>query len=221
MEEEEIHYDMTHYQILSHYYSIYYSNLNFDLLWKSAYRSNYLKNDGSREPLEKPKKPFFFMLLILFFGVSFVKVRCAVQKYMVLRGFHVYKSVFLGWVVGRFNIAANGEHNCGVAPRDTVTWRSTKHTAVTSMHVFLDWLINPLECFFRHAALDRNPGMGYNTLHIPFWLISHLKSAWEAVIGPLTTQPSWCGHICPYLTCVNWAHHKRTLAIVYTNMQTY
>ena len=27
-----------------------------------------------------------------------------------VRGFHVYKSVFLGWVVGRFNIAVNGEH---------------------------------------------------------------------------------------------------------------
>ena len=32
---------------------------------------------------------------------------------MVLRGFHVYKH-FLGWVVGRFNIAVNREHNCGV-----------------------------------------------------------------------------------------------------------
>ena len=38
---------------------------------------------------------------------------------MVLGGFHVYKSVFLGWVVGRFNIAVNGEHNCGVPP---YTW---------------------------------------------------------------------------------------------------
>ena len=35
---------------------------------------------------------------------------------MVLGAFHVYKSVFLGWVVGRFNIAVNGEHNCGVPP---------------------------------------------------------------------------------------------------------
>ena len=35
---------------------------------------------------------------------------------MVLGGFHVYKSVFLGWVVDRFNIAVNGEHNCGVLP---------------------------------------------------------------------------------------------------------
>ena len=35
---------------------------------------------------------------------------------MVLGRFHVYKSVFLGWVVGRFNIAVNGEHNCGVQP---------------------------------------------------------------------------------------------------------
>ena len=35
---------------------------------------------------------------------------------MVLGGFHVYKSVFLGWVVGRFNIAVNGEYNCGVPP---------------------------------------------------------------------------------------------------------
>ena len=39
-------------------------------------------------------------------------MKCAVQIYMVLGGFHVYKSVFLGWVVGRFNIAVNGEHNC-------------------------------------------------------------------------------------------------------------
>ena len=42
-------------------------------------------------------------------------MRCAVQIYMVLGGFHVYKS-FLGWVVGRLNIAVNGEHNCGVPP---------------------------------------------------------------------------------------------------------
>ena len=45
-------------------------------------------------------------------------MKCAVQIYMVLGGFHVYKSVFLGWVVGRFNIAVNGEHNCGVLPKD-------------------------------------------------------------------------------------------------------
>ena len=43
-------------------------------------------------------------------------MKCAVQIYMVLGEFHVYKSVFLGWVVGRFNIAVNGEHNCGVPP---------------------------------------------------------------------------------------------------------
>ena len=36
---------------------------------------------------------------------------------MVLGGFHVYKLVFLGWVVGRFNIAVNGEHYCGVPPK--------------------------------------------------------------------------------------------------------
>ena len=35
-------------------------------------------------------------------------------KYMVLRGFHVYKSVFLGWLVGRFNMASYGGYNCGV-----------------------------------------------------------------------------------------------------------
>ena len=32
---------------------------------------------------------------------------------------------------------------------------------------WLNWLINPLQCFFGsegHAALDRNPGPGYNTL---------------------------------------------------------
>ena len=44
-------------------------------------------------------------------------MKCAVQIYMVLGGFHVYKSVILGWVVGRFNIAVNGEHNCGVLPQ--------------------------------------------------------------------------------------------------------
>ena len=49
-------------------------------------------------------------------------MKCAVQIYMVLGGFHVYKSVFLGWVVGRFNIAVNGEHNCGVLPE--VDWFS-------------------------------------------------------------------------------------------------
>ena len=43
-------------------------------------------------------------------------MKCAVQIYMVLGGFHVYKLVFFGWVVGRFNIAVNGEHNCGVLP---------------------------------------------------------------------------------------------------------
>ena len=43
-------------------------------------------------------------------------MKCAAQIYMVLGGLHVYKSVFLGWVVGRFNIAVNGEHNCGVPP---------------------------------------------------------------------------------------------------------
>ena len=43
-------------------------------------------------------------------------MKCAVKIYMVLGGFHVYTSVFLGWVVGRFNIAVNGEHNCGVLP---------------------------------------------------------------------------------------------------------
>ena len=37
-----------------------------------------------------------------------------------VRGFHVYKSVFLGWVVGRFNIAVNGEHNCGVPPDELI-----------------------------------------------------------------------------------------------------
>ena len=45
-------------------------------------------------------------------------MKCVVQIYMVLGGFHVYKSVFLGWVVGRFNIAVNGEHNCGVPPTE-------------------------------------------------------------------------------------------------------
>ena len=47
-------------------------------------------------------------------------MKCAVQIYMVLGGFHVYKSVFLGWVVGRFNIAVNGEHNCGVLPEHLI-----------------------------------------------------------------------------------------------------
>ena len=40
-------------------------------------------------------------------------MRRTVQIYMVLR---VYKSIFLGWVVGRYYIAVNGEHNCGVPP---------------------------------------------------------------------------------------------------------
>ena len=43
-------------------------------------------------------------------------MKCAVQIYKVLGGFHVDKSVFLGWVVGRLNIAVNGEHNYGVPP---------------------------------------------------------------------------------------------------------
>ena len=37
---------------------------------------------------------------------------------MVLGGFHVYKSIFFGWVFGQFNIAVNGEHNCGVLPNN-------------------------------------------------------------------------------------------------------
>ena len=44
-------------------------------------------------------------------------MKCAVQIYIVLGRFHVYESVFLGWVVGRFNITVNGEHNCGVPPK--------------------------------------------------------------------------------------------------------
>ena len=48
-------------------------------------------------------------------------MNCAVQIYMVLGGLHVYKSVFLGWVVGRINIAVNGEHNCGVLPYIHIT----------------------------------------------------------------------------------------------------
>ena len=35
------------------------------------------------------------------------------------------------------------------------------------MRNVIDWLINPLFCFFGsegHVALDRNPGPGYNTL---------------------------------------------------------
>ena len=46
-------------------------------------------------------------------------MRCAVEIFMVLREFHVYISVFFGWVVGPFNIAVNGEseHNCGVPPQ--------------------------------------------------------------------------------------------------------
>ena len=45
-------------------------------------------------------------------------MKCAVQIYMVSGGggVNAYKAVFLGWVVGRFNIAVNGEHNCGVPP---------------------------------------------------------------------------------------------------------
>ena len=36
-----------------------------------------------------------------------------------------------------------------------------------SDYMIIDWLINPFECFFGregHVALDRNPGLGYNTL---------------------------------------------------------
>ena len=47
-------------------------------------------------------------------------MKCVVQIYMVVGGFHVYKSVILGWVVGRFNIAVNGDHNCGVPPLDQI-----------------------------------------------------------------------------------------------------
>ena len=75
-------------------------------------RSNCLENDGSREPLEKSKKLFFRGFDVIF-KVSFDNEMCCSNIYGV-RGFHVHKSVFLGWVVGRFNIAVNGEHNCGV-----------------------------------------------------------------------------------------------------------
>ena len=49
-----------------------------------------------------------------------------------VRGFHVYKSVFLGWVVGRINIAVNGEHNCGVLPNNDIF-----HHLHVKEHVFL------------------------------------------------------------------------------------
>ena len=39
---------------------------------------------------------------------------------MVLRGFNVYKSVFLGREVGRFNIASNGVHNWCVPPKGQI-----------------------------------------------------------------------------------------------------
>ena len=48
---------ITHYHILS-----------FD---GNPLRSNCPENDGSREPLEKSKKLFSFVVLILFFLVSF------------------------------------------------------------------------------------------------------------------------------------------------------
>ena len=41
------------------------------------------------------------------------------------------------------------------------------YAVVITYDWLIDWLINPLECFFGiegHAALDRNPGPGYNTL---------------------------------------------------------
>ena len=79
-------------------------------------RSNCLENDGSREPLEKLEKLFFFVVLILFFWSLLIDNEMCCSNILVLGGFHVYKSVFLGWVVGRFNIAVNGEHNCGVLP---------------------------------------------------------------------------------------------------------
>ena len=79
-------------------------------------RSNCPENDGSREPLEKSKKRFSFVVLILFFGSLLIDNEMFCSNIYGVRGFHVYKSVFLEWVVGRFNIAVNGEHNCGVPP---------------------------------------------------------------------------------------------------------
>ena len=52
------------------------------------------------------------MVLILFFGL-FLYEMCCLNTYGI-KGFNVYKSVFLGWVVGQFNIALNGELNCGI-----------------------------------------------------------------------------------------------------------
>ena len=72
-------------------------------------------------------------------------MKCAVQIYMVLGGFHVYKSVFLGWVVGRFNIAVNGEHNCGVLPTDMrpaccVVLLMLKTQPMAQMPDFMSWV---------------------------------------------------------------------------------
>ena len=53
-------------------------------------------------------------------------MKCAIQKDMVLGGFHVYKSIFLGSVIGQFNIAVNGEHNCGVLPKRMISGRANE-----------------------------------------------------------------------------------------------
>ena len=79
-------------------------------------RSYCVKNDGSREPLEKSKKLFFRGFDIIFWSFLIDNEMYCLNIYIVLRGFHFYKSVFLWWVVGQFNIAVNGEHNCGVPP---------------------------------------------------------------------------------------------------------
>ena len=66
-------------------------------------------------------------------------MKCAVQIYMVLGGFHVYKSVFLGWVVGRFNIAVNGEHICGVLPTEAQRYTNSPCCGIGSA-VDIKWL---------------------------------------------------------------------------------
>ena len=66
-------------------------------------------------------------------------MKCAVQIYMLLGGFHVYRAVVLGWVAGRFNIAVNGEHNCGVPPIYIVVSKvnvGTKNVLLTTILYF-------------------------------------------------------------------------------------
>ena len=64
-------------------------------------------------------------------------MKCAVQIYMVLGG-GVHVPVFLGWVVGRFNIAVNWEHNAtfGIARKFVQTTGKLVRTSGTRLVCF-------------------------------------------------------------------------------------